>query len=125
MIRNNIELKKGDYICAYAIDYGGYHYLEAFAFKINEINNGTIQCIFHGSWCDDFVFHYHSEPKTIQNLHDMQGYDICVVSKYAFEEYIKNLNQKDLDEFDIWNYFEPIFKTSIAKIVEYTQEDFI
>lgn len=124
MIRNNVELKQGDYICGCAVDYNGYHYLHAFALCVDKVEKNVVKGIFHGASYDDGVIHYYCTNNNMENVNSLNGYDICIVDKQTFENYVQYF-QEDIDEFDIWNYFETIFKTSTIKIVEYTQEDFL
>lgn len=125
MIRNNVELKHGDYICGCAVDYDGYHYLHAFALYIDKVENNVVKGTFHGASYDDGVIHYYCTNNNIENINSLNGYNICIVDKQTFENYLQYLQEEDIDEFDIWDYFESIFKTSKMKIVEYTQEDFL
>ena len=125
MIRNNVDLKPGDYICACAVDYDGYHYLHAFALCVDQVENNVVKGMLHCAPYDDGVIHYYCKNNNIENLNSLHGYDICIVDKQTFENYVQYLQEDNLDEFDIWDYFESIFKTSKIKIVEYTQEDFL
>lgn len=119
MVINDIEIKKGDCICGCAIDYNGYHYLEAFAIKVDKIHNNIIEGIFHGASYDDGVINYYCTNRSVENLKSTLGYNICIVDEKLFEQFVNYLQKKDIDEMDIWNYFRPIFDASIAKIIKY------
>jgi hypothetical protein len=119
MIKNDVELHKGDYICACATDYAGYHYWHAFAFQIDDVNDNIIKCTIHVASSDDFVIRYLCKPDILFDTREFCGYDVCVVDKDTFEQYIKDINQKDLDEFDVWEYFAPILDKALATVLKY------
>ena len=107
MIIKNIELKKGNYICGCAKDVIGYHYLVAFAFQIEEIEENQIQCILNSYFCDDGRYHLFKENVVIDNLENfMIEDDVYIVSEEIYNEIIDIFQKEDFEEMEIFNHFD-------------------
>ena len=116
MVINNVEVKKGDCVIGCATCPGGYHYMLAFAFKAEDIVDGKVRCTFHDISFDDFVIRDYPESREIEDLQLPPAYDIYVVPEDAMNHFVSQTQHEELEENDVWNYFEEANKNAIAII---------
>ncbi len=120
MTINNIQINKGDCIVGCATSPGGYHYMLAFAFKAEDINDDKVVCIFHEISFDDFVVGHYPENKILDNMYLPPAYDIYIVDENAMKEFISNIKSTDeLDEDNVWEFFEQANQNAIKIIQKY------
>ena len=123
MVINNVEIKKGDYICGCAKDILGYHYLLAFAFKVDAVDDEKITCMFQGYSMDDGVAHYYEKRAEISknNFVSMLYEDeAAIFSEEDYNKFVEVLKQEELgeDDYEFFNYFIEFWKSSIAPFYE-------
>jgi hypothetical protein len=121
MVINNVEIKKGDCVIACATSEGGYHYMLGFAFKAEDVIDNKVRCMFYEISFDDFVIGVYPEQKDLGDLELPPAYDIYIVDEDAMNTYISQSKADDLDEDDVWGFFEAAIKHPIKTIHKYHQ----
>lgn len=119
MFINNMEIKKGDCIIACATCPGGYHYMLGFVFKAEDIKDDKVVCTFHEISYDDGFIGCYSEQKELTNMDFPPAYDIYVVDEDAMNNYISQVQAEDLDEDEVWEFFEQANKNAVKTIQQY------
>ena len=121
MVINNVEIKKGDCVIGCAVCEGGYHYTLAFAFKVDNIVDDKVVCIFYIISFDDFIIRGYHEKREFKDFVEFTcGYDIYIVNEDALDNFVSQVqNAENLEEDDVWNYFEAAHKDAIAVVQEY------
>lgn len=119
MVINNVEIKKGDCVIACATSEGGYHYMLGFAFKAEDVIDNKVRCMFYEISFDDFVIGVYPEQKDLGDLDLPPAYDIYIVDEDAMNQYISKSQAEDLDEDDVWEFFEQANKNAIKVIQKY------
>lgn len=123
MVINNVEIKKGDYICGCAKDILGYHYLLAFAFKVDAVDDEKIACMFQGYSMDDGKAHYYEKRAelSMDNFVSMlYEDDVAIFSEKDYNKFVEVLKQEELgeDDYAFFNYFIEFWKSAIAQFYE-------
>ena len=124
MVINNIEVKKDDCIIGCATEPDGFHYMLAFAFKVGDIVDGKMKCMFHEISSDDHDVGYYPEQQTFEKLYFYPAYDIYMVPEETMNDFISEIASKFqtgnyLDEDEVWYAFEQANKNAIKTIQKY------
>ena len=119
MLINNMEIKKGDCIIACATEPGGYHYMLGFAFKAEDIKDNKVVCTFHKISSDDFVVGYYPKQIEFEELYFPPAYDIYIVDEDAMNTFISQVQSENLDEDEVWEFFEQANKNAVKTIQKY------
>ena len=116
MLINKVEINKGDCVVSCATEPGGYHYMLGFAFKAEDIIDGKVRCMFHEISFDDFVIRDYPELHDLEDMYLPPAYEVYVVTEDAMNKFISQVQDHDLDEDEVWEYFVEARKFALRTV---------
>ena len=118
MIINNITIGEGDYILGFAKDRISYHYLLAYAMRVNSASENSISVAFNGYHYDDGTLTFYTEDRVLSTdaiIDALTWSYIATFSKERYEKLIEIFITENLDEDNMFAIFDDFWAEAITQ----------
>ena len=118
MIINNITIGEGDYILGFAKDRISYHYILAFAIRVDSACENSISVVLNRYHYDDGTLTFCTEDCILSTdaiIDALTWSYVATFSKERYEELVELFRTENLDEDNMFAIFDDFWAEAIAR----------